>query len=127
MPPANDLCADAKAVAGNPFFEMVDTTAAGFTADPTPICTEGVSRGVWYAFTPDANGTLVVSTAGSDFRAAIDVFANGCGGTEVGCAGSPFGDQTPPATLQVPVIAGDAVPDPRRQPQRLRDADRRYS
>jgi hypothetical protein len=102
------VCGEAKAVTTNPFFDVVDTTAAGFEADATPICTEGISRGVWYSFLPDTSGTLFVSTAGSDFRAAIDVFANGCTGigTEVGCAGSPFGDETLPATLQMPVVAG---------------------
>jgi len=108
VPPGNDQCGAATTLAPNPYFEVLDTTAAGVTGeDPTPICAAGgIERGVWYAFTPATNGLLVVTTAGSDFRAAIALYTGGCGGTEVACEASLPGDVETPAAVQYLVAAG---------------------
>ncbi len=108
LPPVNDRCSAATAIDPNPFFQIVDTTAAGFLDDePTPSCAgAGVVRGVWYGFTPATNGQLILTTAGSDFRAAIALYAGGCDGAEVACEASLPGDQLTPATVQFPVTGG---------------------
>jgi hypothetical protein len=102
VPPANDTCGTARPLDTNPYFELLDVTAAGNDIDvPGPSCTVNrFSRDVWYTFTPDANGLLTISTIGSSYDTIIAVFDR-CGGTELACANGAAQD-----TLQLPVTAG---------------------
>ncbi len=101
VPPTNESCGLAKPIDANPYFEVLDVTAADSTDVVSPSCTAGgFTRDVWYSFTPSMNGTLAVSTVGSTYDTLIAVFDR-CGGTELACANATDQD-----ALQVPVTAG---------------------
>ena len=101
VPPTNDSCETAKPLAANPYFELLDATAASTPDRLNPSCTDGgLSRTVWYSFTPDANGILAISTVGSSYDTLIAVYDR-CGGNELACANDAVQD-----ALQIPVVAG---------------------
>lgn len=64
--PANDLCAGAEVIPGaGPFpylsgmYDVMEATVAG--DPPLPSCQTGVSRSVWFRFTPSAGGPYTFS------------------------------------------------------------------
>ncbi len=72
--PANDMFANAEAVASLPFSATVDTSRAGAeTGEPAP-CGTTTSRTVWYSFTPDRDGMVVINTRGSTSAAVLGVY-----------------------------------------------------
>ena len=59
VPPGNDNCAAARPISSDTFFDVLDTTAATVRATASrhlPVRPGGVSRSVWYSFTPDQHG-----------------------------------------------------------------------
>ena len=71
--PPNDDCEHALALEDDVPYTM-DT--AGATADSrTPACQANFGKGVWFTYTPPANGVLVVSTCGSSFDTVLQVYA----------------------------------------------------
>ena len=69
--PPNDQCSSAVAMAEATLY-TVNTAGATSTGDPVPSCA-GVSKGVWYTFTPAANALVAVTTCGSDFDTVVSV------------------------------------------------------
>jgi len=71
--PANDTCAGAIAmIAGTAYF--MNTASATSTGDPTPSCGGSFGKGVWFTFTPSTNGTVTISTCGSDYNTVLQVY-----------------------------------------------------
>jgi hypothetical protein len=71
--PPNDDCEHALALEDDVPYTM-DT--AGATADSrTPACQANFGKGVWFTYTPPANGAVVVSTCGSSFDTVLQVYA----------------------------------------------------
>ena len=76
--PPNDACAGAIALsAGVPF--AMNTSTATSTGDPTPVCQPLFGSGVWFTFTPAANGVVTVSTCPSDYDTVVQVYTGTCG------------------------------------------------
>ena len=58
-----------------PFADTTETSRAQIHAmEPTLQCGSG-SHSVWYAYAADADGVVVVDTAGSEYDTLIDVWA----------------------------------------------------
>ena len=75
-PPENDGFLDATAIAGLPFDDTADLTAARTEfAEPSPFCAgiDGAST-VWYTFEADADTLVLLETSGSDFPSFIGVW-----------------------------------------------------
>ena len=85
LTPANDLCSGAIALTnGAPFAQ--NTWTATSTGDPAPGCVPSLGKGVWFTYTPPLNGTITISTCGSDFDTALGVYSGSCGAlTQVAC------------------------------------------
>jgi len=76
--PANDNCSGAiHLTAGVPY--SMNTTAATGTGDPTPACGSGVTKGVWFSFTPLLDAPATISTCGSSFDTVLQVYSGTCG------------------------------------------------
>ncbi len=98
-PPANDQCAGAIVITNSPYSNTQSTFKATSTNDPTPDCTP-LGKGVWYQYTPNVTGAMVVDTAGSDFDTALAVYAGDCNNlTQVGCNDNS-GNVTSRASIQ---------------------------
>jgi len=78
QPPANpDLCSGAVAlINGSPV--SVNTAGATSTGDPVPVCVSSLGKGVWFSFTPASSGLVTISTCGSDFDTALQVYQGDC-------------------------------------------------
>ena len=88
----NDLCTNAIVIPSNgpfPYTNSQDTTQATTSADdPNQGCGQGVnSNSVWYAFTPDADGSIDVETCDSDYDTVLSIFGGTCGvfGSSLAC------------------------------------------
>jgi hypothetical protein len=77
-PPANDDVADAIVIPALPFTDRRDTRGATTAPDGPGRCFGGTN--VWYAFTPSEEMIVRLSTAGSSYDAALDVFVSSDGG-----------------------------------------------
>jgi hypothetical protein len=86
--PPNDQPAGATLISQLPFIDALNTSEASNTGEPQ-FCV-GKERTVWYAYTPPANMTLEASTMGSDFPAAVTVFAGGVSDTNYVTCGPQF-------------------------------------
>ena len=78
VPPAplNDLCADATVMTDGVTYS---TNTLNATTDAQALaCAGSFGRGVWYSFTPAATGPLIVSTCGSDFDTALQIYTGTC-------------------------------------------------
>jgi hypothetical protein len=87
-PPANDLCQNATAISDLSFTDAVDTRLAAVEdGDPPHSCTLRTdSNSVWYTFTPESSGVVVIDTIGSDYDTVLSVYAGTCDrGSEVAC------------------------------------------
>ncbi|MBY0310643.1 MAG: lamin tail domain-containing protein [Phycisphaerales bacterium] len=90
--PANDEPCNAAALTlGSPIVSTL-FSATDLNDGPDPTCEAGVSKGVWYSFTPATSGSYEFSTCGSTFDTELTVFTwapGDCGipasWTEVGC------------------------------------------
>src|SRR5262245_593134 len=84
--PANDFCANATVIAGN---VVTYNPATYSTVGATPQICElaenceaggaGSSNSVWYRYTPDKDGYIVVDTHGSNYNTVLSIW-NGCPG-----------------------------------------------
>ncbi len=73
----NDQCAGAIALTnGIPYLQ--NTAQATATGDPVPTCAT-MTKGVWFTFTPAANGVAMISTCGSDFDTLLQIYTGTCG------------------------------------------------
>jgi uncharacterized repeat protein (TIGR01451 family) len=87
----NDLCSQATAITTLPFTEMLDARAATTSPDdPLQSCSSAGaaknSNSVWYRFTPSQNGTVTVSTVGSNYDTILTAYTGACGSLrEVAC------------------------------------------
>lgn len=75
--PPNDLCSSAIAMSAATLY-TVNTAGATSTGDPTPSCAS-FGKGVWYTFTPAANGQITISTCTSDYNTVLSVYTGSCG------------------------------------------------
>src|SRR5882724_6344115 len=75
--PPNDQCSSAAAMAEATLY-TVNTAGATSTGDPVPSCAS-LGKGVWYTFTPAANGVVTISTCSSDFDTVVSVYTGACG------------------------------------------------
>ncbi len=81
----NDTCSGATPMTAGTTYTL-NTTIATATGDPTPGCQPSFGKGVWYSFTPSANGAVRISTCGSDFDTVLAVYSGSCGAlTAVAC------------------------------------------
>jgi hypothetical protein len=86
---SNDQCSGAIALSAN-VIRTDNTTNATSTGDPgtTAACNPvaNISRGVWYKFTPGSNGTVTVSTCGSNYDTVLEVYTGTCAArTAIAC------------------------------------------
>lgn len=89
-PPANDTPSGAVAVARNGSAATDNVYAGGRgNVDEAQGCppVQDATRGVWFSFTPDADGMHSYDAAGSDFNAVISLYERGTG-TFAGCSGT---------------------------------------
>lgn len=87
-PPANDLCRNATTISGLSFTDVVDThLAAVEDGDPPHSCTLRTdSNSVWYGFTPETDGVVLIDTVGSNYDTVVSAYAGNCDrGSEVAC------------------------------------------
>ena len=108
----HDLCGAATDVPpASSFVDYVDTRAATPDAgDPTPSCGFGVDGStVWYRYAATIDGTVSVSTEGTDYETVLSVWGpdEACGAltTEVEC--DDIGADEEFALLDFPVAAGE--------------------
>jgi hypothetical protein len=76
--PANDACSAAVPLAAGTTYSM-DTSDATATGDPTPVCGYGVTKGVWFSFTPTTTAPVAISTCGSSFDTVLQAYTGTCG------------------------------------------------
>ncbi|PYJ06961.1 MAG: hypothetical protein DME25_05085, partial [Verrucomicrobia bacterium] len=82
---ANDQCAGASYLPDGATLKQ-NTTCATSQGDPPDICGFSVGKGVWFFFMAPDDGLGSVTTCGSDFPTALQVYSGTCGSlTEVGC------------------------------------------
>ena len=91
-PPPNDFCGSATVIATTPYDPPLLATGGATTSgsDPLQTCSFGGasknSNSVWYRFTPPCNGTVDVSTCGSNYDTVVSVLRGTCGNLiEMGC------------------------------------------
>ena len=88
-PPSNDAFANAITIPALPFFGTTDITAAGLEPDePLPSCGASATKTAWYAFTPDAAGSISASiNTNFAFPPVVAAYTRNAGNglTEVGC------------------------------------------
>jgi hypothetical protein len=73
----NDQCADAIALTNGAPHSM--NTGGATSTEAPPTCGSAFGKGVWYKFTPQASGQVIVGTCGSDFDTVLQVYTGGCG------------------------------------------------
>src|SRR3990170_5987199 len=80
--PANDNFASALNASPLPYTNNQSTIVATTEASEPPDCLGvGTGRTVWYNFTAPLNGTVTVTTAGSDFDTVVAVYTGSALGT----------------------------------------------
>jgi hypothetical protein len=94
--PNNDLCSQATAITTTPFTQTRDTRAATTSPDdPLQSCSSAGparnSNSVWYRFTPSQNGTVTVSTVGSNYDTILTAFTGACGSLREAACNDDFG------------------------------------
>ena len=101
VPPPNDVCGGAVVISGNAFTTNQSTITATSSGDPVPSCAP-LGKGVWYAYTPATNGTLVVDTFGTGFDTVLAIYTGSCGAlVQVGCDDDSGGSLSSRITLNV--------------------------
>jgi hypothetical protein len=106
--PTNDNCAGATPIG----FGTYTGTTLGATQDGTSACAGNSTADVWYSFTPNCSGTLILDTCGSTYDTIISVHTGcpGSSGNQLGCnddAGTDGGcSGTYQSYLAVPVVGG---------------------
>ncbi|RMF83595.1 MAG: hypothetical protein D6744_04380, partial [Planctomycetota bacterium] len=107
-PPANDLITNATVACPGAF--SGSTTFATTDGDSSCASSSG-SPDVWYAYTPDANGTLTASLcdAGTNYDAAISIHSGIPANTsnELACDDDGCGSTGGPAIATASVVAGN--------------------
>ena len=94
-PPSNDLCSGAEVIpAAGPFPYVTavtsDITDATVTGDPPgPSCQTGLSRSIWYTFTPTTTADYIISScADAPTATTVDDTVMGIYTSSAGCAGT---------------------------------------
>lgn len=77
-PATNDDFENATVIAAIPFSDRIDTVLTTTAADD-PSCPVQPNGSVWYRFTPPADVTVAVDTAGSDYEHSVGVFTGARG------------------------------------------------
>jgi len=77
QPPANDQCTGAIALTSCDPYTM-STADATSTSDQVPTCVTSFGKGVWFTYTPAADGPITVSTCGSSFDTVLQVYTGNC-------------------------------------------------
>jgi hypothetical protein len=87
-PPANDLCVDAIAVADGAPVSGSTTLANNAAGDGvsigSPCGASGSSKDVWFKYTPQTSGTVLLSTCGSSYDTVLSVHT-ACGTAAAQC------------------------------------------
>jgi hypothetical protein len=73
--PANDLCSGAMTLTAGVSVSM-STANATSTNDPAECFNLG--KGVWFTYTPCANGSVTVKTCNSNFNTVLSVYSGSC-------------------------------------------------
>jgi hypothetical protein len=113
VPPSNDACVDATAITF-PFDDTESTSGAtSAAADPVQDCTGGTttanSNSVWYRFTAPTDGTVVVSTEGSDYDTVLSAYTGTCDAlAAVACADDIAADTNVQSVIGFAVSGGTA-------------------
>jgi hypothetical protein len=108
--PANDACGAATSVGALPFTTSVATDGATTAADdPAQRCgardTPQNANSVWYRLTAPGDGTLIASTAGSNYDTVLAAYTGACGRLgPVACNDDDGGSIQ--STIVFPVSAG---------------------
>lgn len=97
--PANQTCATAAVIASLPFEVDVDATdAIDEPVSPEPSCgtPAEIYKPIWYSFTPNFTGSVLMTTKGGDNGAGVAVYTGACGAlVEADCSfdfeSRPFG------------------------------------
>ncbi|MGB2984943.1 MAG: hypothetical protein WBE26_03590, partial [Phycisphaerae bacterium] len=99
--PPNDSCYYATVITSTPYNPLLLNTesATSSTSDPYQSCSSGGSNKnsntVWYRYTPPCNGTINVSTCGSNYNTVLSVYTGSCGSfTEIACNDNSCGWQS---------------------------------
>src|SRR2546428_658567 len=74
--PTNDTCTGAIPPTNGVPYVMSTTNAT--SAGDAPQCWAGFTKGVWFNYTPNVNGLVIVTTCASDFPTFVTVNANSC-------------------------------------------------
>lgn len=78
LAPINDTCNGAIVLTnGVPYTS--NTAGANTNGDTQGAGCVVIDQGVWFAYTPAADGVVLVDTCGSSFQTALAVFTNSCG------------------------------------------------
>ena len=112
--PANDECADAEPVSeGSTSVSTLGATDSGIDTAVSCSSTNGpdVQSDVWFVYTSDCTGELVIETCGMNFDSRLDVYnaASGCpsnGSSPLTCGDDSCGDD---ATVSTLVFEGQSV------------------
>jgi hypothetical protein len=100
-----DECVDAMVATALPITAHVAAYAAtGSDADPLTACGTHpiVQTSVWYRFRAPTDGTVVITTAGSDYDTVLGVFSGACGGLdEITCDDDGAGQYQSRAFIEV--------------------------
>jgi hypothetical protein len=98
---SNDVCGSAISLTNGVSY-ATSTSGATSTNDPTTVCSSGVGKGVWFSFSPNATGPVLISTCGSDYSTVLQVYGGSCGAlTHVDCnAGNGIACSTAQASLR---------------------------
>ena len=102
VPPPGDACTTAINIASVPYSNTLDTTGATTDAtDPAPGCgNNSKKKSVWYKYTATFDGTLTVSTAGTNYDTLVSVYTGSCGSLAHLLSPAPaFSTYTPPGKV----------------------------
>src|SRR3954468_8121721 len=73
----NDRCDGAIPIVLDTLYQM-NTATATSTEDPTEICSGPFGHSVWFSLTPPRSGLVTLSTCGSDFDTAFQLYTGSC-------------------------------------------------
>jgi uncharacterized repeat protein (TIGR03803 family) len=105
LPVDNDWCDTATLILSPRYTNAQSTVGATSLGDPFPTCFNDFGNGVWYQYTPPADGQMVVDTIGSDFLTGLAVYTGGCGAPKQ-AACDVYGGGNLASKISLPVAGG---------------------